>query len=317
MLIETVNCFGTSVRESIIPVYYHGVSQVYFTSFYAEFNSPTSTTTKLSIAAIFAKNNGIILELQQTSVYASSSSYLRYFNCSLISCFGYEEERLFIQPPNYRCLEFNSIRNLSTDENYKQFIDALSLFEMVITNTNLYNKTISKTSVSIIKTLLSKHMFKCSGDSNCPVYILKTFQKWSDHRKSVNINFNYLKNQNGLMEVVELLMHKTIKNLPLLYRITLVFKNVEIIKFHATKSYNVSEEYFLWILVMIKNINKCKISSDLKQIRLWDMKLSNEIHKKYAPLFMLEGWKLNNYGGICVEKTKPKKKEPKKKKKKK
>eukprot|EP01084_Bolivina_argentea_P036835 68106_1 len=62
-LIETINCFGISMKQSSIKSFYHGISNVYFTKFIAIFNSPTSTTTKLQIATIFAKNDGIILEL--------------------------------------------------------------------------------------------------------------------------------------------------------------------------------------------------------------------------------------------------------------
>eukprot|EP01084_Bolivina_argentea_P036834 68104_1 len=91
-LIQTVNCYGKEIDESDINIFYHGISYMYFDEFIARFNSPTSTTTKLQIATIFAKNNGIILELKKCD------PSLRYFNCSFVSCFGNENERLFIQP---------------------------------------------------------------------------------------------------------------------------------------------------------------------------------------------------------------------------
>eukprot|EP01084_Bolivina_argentea_P000172 324_1 len=63
LLAETVNCYGTNVSEANIQSFYHGVSFLYFNSFIGHFNSPTSTTSKLAVATIFAKNDGIILEL--------------------------------------------------------------------------------------------------------------------------------------------------------------------------------------------------------------------------------------------------------------
>eukprot|EP01084_Bolivina_argentea_P253043 424946_1 len=130
LLIETVNCYGEEVEYSNVSVFYHGVSTVYFDSFVALFNSPTSTTTKLSVATIFAKDDGIVLELTKQQNFGRS--YLRYFNCSYVSCFGYEDERLFIQPPDYYYLEFTSIRNMSTNEIYKDFISSIKLLDKVI-----------------------------------------------------------------------------------------------------------------------------------------------------------------------------------------
>eukprot|EP01084_Bolivina_argentea_P077589 140783_1 len=92
-LIEAVNCYGTPMCKSSVKVLYHGVSFMYFNKFIAKFNSPTSTTTKLQVATIFAKNNGVILDL------VTHDGNLRYFNCSFLSSFPNEEERLFIQPP--------------------------------------------------------------------------------------------------------------------------------------------------------------------------------------------------------------------------
>ena len=52
-------------------------------------NRPTSTTPQIEVATLFTRTNGIILELEQYS------ENLRYFNCSLLSCYGNEDERLF------------------------------------------------------------------------------------------------------------------------------------------------------------------------------------------------------------------------------
>eukprot|EP01084_Bolivina_argentea_P264778 448625_1 len=118
-LIETVNCYGRKMGKNeqyYDEVVYHGMSFLYFKSFVARFNSPTSTTRHLSIAAIFAKNDGLILELKR-DIVPYWMGYLKYFDCSLFSYFGNEDEKLFIQAPVNTCfnLQFVSIRNMRTD----------------------------------------------------------------------------------------------------------------------------------------------------------------------------------------------------------
>eukprot|EP01084_Bolivina_argentea_P082462 149317_1 len=85
ILTETVNCYGVKMKDTNINVFYHGISKLYFDKFTTTFVSPTSVTTKLQIATIFAKNNGIILELKRCSHYVRCGD-LRYFNCCFVSC---------------------------------------------------------------------------------------------------------------------------------------------------------------------------------------------------------------------------------------
>ncbi len=88
ILRETVECYGTEIWKSNTKIFYHGVSMVYFNSFVANFNCPTSTTSQIEVAAIFADENGVILELEQ---YAGFGGYnLKYFDCSLLSVYGNE-----------------------------------------------------------------------------------------------------------------------------------------------------------------------------------------------------------------------------------
>eukprot|EP01084_Bolivina_argentea_P136165 239830_1 len=132
ILSETVNGFGTSMNDTKISVFYHGLSLMYFHSFIAAFQSPTSTTTKLQIATIFAKGDGIIVDLNRYRGGYGCSGFLRYFNCSFVSNFANENERLFIQPPCASMyIQIESIRNMATDENYKQFVFAVSKLEQL------------------------------------------------------------------------------------------------------------------------------------------------------------------------------------------
>ena len=123
---ETVECFGTYLMESKISIFYHGVSYLLLNSFVSYFCGPTSTTTQMSVATTFAKDDGLILELSM------DDGRLSFFNCSWLSCFGNEDERLFCGA--YKPLKFNSIRYLKLNENYELFIKSFTLFNYLITS---------------------------------------------------------------------------------------------------------------------------------------------------------------------------------------
>ena len=93
LLAECVDCFGTILKDSNIRIFYHGVSRVMqFPSTVALLCSPTSTTTCVPVALRFSGMHGMILELEN-----NKSRNLRFFDCSILSKYSSEEERLFFQ----------------------------------------------------------------------------------------------------------------------------------------------------------------------------------------------------------------------------
>eukprot|EP01083_Nonionella_stella_P285710 972640_1 len=98
----------------------------YFTSFVANFCGPTSTTSSIEVATIFSSETGVILELEQVQ----NHRHLKCFNCSYLSAFGNEDERLFIQPLHSDlCVHLLSVRNMATYESYGKYINANSLWK--------------------------------------------------------------------------------------------------------------------------------------------------------------------------------------------
>ena len=94
IITETVNLYGTDMQHRKSDIFYTGIStKVVFNELIAFFNCPTSTTTEKSIAITFANENGCILEVTQ-NIGAGES--LRFFNCSFVSKFSEESERLFV-----------------------------------------------------------------------------------------------------------------------------------------------------------------------------------------------------------------------------
>ena len=132
LLRESVELFGTPVSESKLSVFYVAISNpIIFDSFSARFCRPTSTTSQLQIVSM-CTNNGMILELQATSEIATFyQGLLKFFNCSLLSQFGEEDERLFIG--GWAPLQFQNIRVvIQKKENYAIFIRAIQHFECVL-----------------------------------------------------------------------------------------------------------------------------------------------------------------------------------------
>eukprot|EP01084_Bolivina_argentea_P306763 530145_1 len=120
-LTQTVNCFGNSHLGSEFNVLFHGISFLYVDRFICTLNGPTSTTTKLAIAFQFAQpHDGIIMEWGKAAPICPID--LRYFNCSLFSYFGNEDERLFINPPRAQPIETIAIRNIGGNEYYQNDI---------------------------------------------------------------------------------------------------------------------------------------------------------------------------------------------------
>eukprot|EP01084_Bolivina_argentea_P090459 163010_1 len=284
-LIETVNCFGEKMDKSNIVIFYHGISEVYFDSFVATFNSPTSTTSKLHVALAFAQR-GLILELKMNK--RKWGRNLTHFNCSLVSCFGSEDERLFIQPLDERgCLEFFNIRHIETSENFRDFIDALTIFQKIIIN-DYHTDICSKSSISKIALFLNQSNY----NANFPYYILKCFKKWIENTKQIRINLETL--PDGLIEE---LCHEKVEELLLFDKIVNVFRNCE--KISCRRTNRISVEYLGHLLQILVKINKMKHSKLTKIyiLNIEDAKIDVIQFNKYKSLAMKLNWRIDGYDG--------------------
>eukprot|EP01084_Bolivina_argentea_P292986 503847_1 len=189
-LIETVNAFGTQLKDSNIPVFYHGVSMVYFNSFHTTFNSPISTTTQLQIAYQFATQQGIILEVAAPK--DDKFCDVTYFNCTFISSFANEDERVFIQPRySWYVLSIVSIRNMARDENYKQYIMSMKFLQRLFTG-NVLRQYHSYKEVDFSKECGTKindvvAILRGNEDITCPSYVKKLLQHWTQTIKTIRL----------------------------------------------------------------------------------------------------------------------------------
>eukprot|EP01084_Bolivina_argentea_P033543 62028_1 len=299
LLSETVNCFGTRMDETKVLILYHGVSMVYFDQFTTTFSSPTSTTTKLQVATIFARNDGIILELKMHRSELVQHPKLRYFNCSFISCFASEDERLFVNPPYSYSLEFHSIRNMVTDENYQHYINAINVLDN-ITNGKRPTNTSTKCVLTIYHLL--SHSCYNKNEINYPNYILKCFTKWAIS-KTEQIKVDVSLFQNSLYEkiakilfftpkkqILKFYRSTTVSNLLAFGVINIIFKNIQHISCVGTGT--ISAEYLSSLLSILDCINKLEFSK-LNKLYLWDVSNIASL-EMFKPSFVEKGWKLQS-----------------------
>eukprot|EP01084_Bolivina_argentea_P284961 488527_1 len=175
ILIETVESFGVQMRDSKINIFYTGISQpVVFHSFVEHFYCPTSTSRQFAVAMIFAAENGVILELEK--MHYARGHYLKFFNCSLLSCYANEDERLFIG--GYGPLQVHNIRTIKDGKNYSIFINAMTKFNTILRGQIDHRHICNKQDKQIIDNLI-KHELSVDGYLNkFPVYVNDMFHQF-------------------------------------------------------------------------------------------------------------------------------------------
>eukprot|EP01084_Bolivina_argentea_P176950 306109_1 len=286
ILAETVNCFGKIIKYSSTKVFYHGISFLYIGKFLATFNAPTSTTTKLQIATIFAKHDGIILELN------TYDPALRYFNCSFVSCYGYENERLFFHPPRHFMmnqngfkLKFKSIRNVKTDENFERFMNGLVVLQKIVTVTGHISSLVSSDCIEMANNLIDS---KISSK-----YIEKCMSKWSNNVVEMRFYTKEIQRYCVGLKIWEL------GTLIKLAKINKIFKNVQVIK--CCKTGEIDAHFLTSLISEIKLVNKQQYSK-IKKIQFGDVKrtFESDDFTNFQTLLHENGWIIENLGPYVI-----------------
>ena len=97
--------------------------------------SPTSTSKQLAVAGRFGGDNGIIIRLNNCGYRFGMK--LRSFNCSWLSRFSAEDERLFFGGASR--IQIEGIRNIKAKEDYGIYIKALYHFHCVINGSSVFH----------------------------------------------------------------------------------------------------------------------------------------------------------------------------------
>eukprot|EP01084_Bolivina_argentea_P201714 344759_1 len=269
LLVTTVHAFGSRLncpygKSERIKALYHGVSFMYFNAFAARFCSPTSTTPHFEVAAMFANQDedGLVLTLNNCP-----DDYPFYFNASLVSRFGVEDERLFIAgsgdgSTNAGILRFLSVRNLNSGDDYSTAIQALSLFDVIVSAKTIpqerhYDRLHQL--YQVIRDLID-------GKGNYPQYIVEIFKRFTNSKKFIQINLHDVHRYASAFSDI-FVDDFDVESLFQFDKICKIFINCQEIQCDMSHQGQISISYFSRLTNQLIKMDK-SISNSLKKIRL-------------------------------------------------
>eukprot|EP01084_Bolivina_argentea_P092022 165602_1 len=227
LLAEAVNNFGihgcVDNRQNYLNEdtyedgpFYCGLSVVLnIPSFAIHLKGPCSTSKVIEIAINFAKRDGIIIKLQNDMM--NEGAHQTFFDCSWISNYAEENERLFIAG-NYR-LRIESILIIESGKNFEKYFHAFYLFDAMISGVNMSDlelgdsfrgyyesqMDIISSDIVILEKLISNH----NKDKFDP-YIENVWHLFLNMKTQIIINIVYLRRYFG--DLVHLILHSKIES---------------------------------------------------------------------------------------------------------
>ena len=226
ILKDTVRCWGKcSARDwgngRLQGPFYCGLNMILsMPQFCMYLYSPTSTSAQLEVALRFAGEYGIILEMDLSG---KKSSLLRAMDVSWISRYKEEDERYVSILPllkasvlplihslffgcrhgmldmvTHDCpINISSIREIETATNYSMIIEAITIFDNVISgNLDSYSKPSGKAlkkAMPILQYLISSRgQIQYQNPHKLPLFIYRSFKAFLMDKKTIKINMLYL-----------------------------------------------------------------------------------------------------------------------------
>eukprot|EP01084_Bolivina_argentea_P020279 37728_1 len=156
-------------------------------SFAMTFTGPNSTTKQIEVAMNFATRDGMIMELQNRG----SGALQFFFDCSWVSKYAEEDERLFMFGESESGLRMVSIRIIETAQNYQFFCRAFYTFDVMVSGNILPNKfIINKSVIDILNMLINS---KVNGTQHrFDQYVNDTFDSYCLRKTSITIIFRVI-----------------------------------------------------------------------------------------------------------------------------
>merc|ERR1711933_164998 len=147
----------------------------------------------MEVAIKFSGDQGIVIQLDNPNTPQYNKLY--GFNCSWISRYKEEDERLFFG--GYRRIKIESIRirnNKRIWQNYEPFIFSLFYIDSLFTGSKIWNDyKISDDDVIIINELFNNILGK-SRTKTFDEYIYSTFHSFCQHKKQIILDLYQLDN---------------------------------------------------------------------------------------------------------------------------
>eukprot|EP01084_Bolivina_argentea_P285466 489537_1 len=161
--------------------YYCGVKTVLkLSQFTTRLCAPTSTSTSIEVAIKFAHGDGAVIEFNTSN--ETYHGYLRGLNCSWLSRYAEEDERLFVGG-NYP-IAVQSVILMSCARNFEQFIHAFYCLDIAISGTLTLSDTssfASKSAAQVIENMINYVLQLSLKIMEIDRYVMDTFNlfRWS------------------------------------------------------------------------------------------------------------------------------------------
>eukprot|EP01083_Nonionella_stella_P101748 288722_1 len=191
LLREAVECFGRckdqrDTNAGLAGPFYCGTSRVMvIPQFNIRLYSPTSTSKQIEIALKFSGAKGMVLQLNNVS--GGDRDILRAFDCSWISRYPEEDERLFCG--GFHRIAMESVRIRETTQNFHAFVRAVYYLDAMLTGSSGIKKLPKcDTNNVYISSLLSGS----KKDERIDQYIYDSFEGYLKHKKQIILDLYYL-----------------------------------------------------------------------------------------------------------------------------
>jgi len=196
ILRETVEAFGQSYPDLKGP-FYCGMSMVMtMPQFQIRLNGPVSTTKYDAVALQFSKAHGMLIQLDNCSGIAE---YVRGFNCSWISRYRAEDERLFFG--GYYPINVQGVKLMKTKQNFEDV-----LLEMCELDKMLNGGYSEQEEFVTLLPLLSG-----ASAPEIDAYVAGTFGRYRKAKTMLNLNLHELAERVLHKGVLVWMMHTLIK----------------------------------------------------------------------------------------------------------
>ena len=175
----------------------------------------------------------------------------------------------------HRPLIFHSIRSMRLNQNYEEYIKALTMFHHVI-ESKKYTKKIKKRHYKIIDRLIKhyddKSQFHGEYKNKFPKYVNQLFKSFVESKKSIKLNLEHI--NTFFTGLTPLFISRNSCNLPLFDYLSVIFRNATEISVWGTNK--VDNIYMKELLMLMESLNKLGLEQ-LKYIKIYDVKYENKI----------------------------------------
>ncbi|NRA43278.1 MAG: hypothetical protein HRU21_13395, partial [Pseudomonadales bacterium] len=172
-------------------------------SFALALNGPTSTSKQKAVATRFAGDGGMVIVLDNQR---GNSDYERFWDCSWLSAFTEEDERLWFG--SIYKVEVASVIIIASALNYRRSMDAFWKFDAILSGQRNMNEIeVSTRDVDIVRAAMASALGEpFAANPNCDAYALDNFFAFTRHKTHVVLDL-YQLNQMKDRRLTDFVMH--------------------------------------------------------------------------------------------------------------